>query len=181
MGTKVFEIPILPPSVPGKRIFDRFKGWLIEKGVTFLQGHPVSKATVTGKRCQGIEVYHPPVITSYSADRFILATGRFMGGGLKADAERIFEPTFNLPVHQPPSREGWFGDAFFADLPHPIHQAGVLANASLQPVDERGNVLLKNVWVAGSLLAHHHCIEEKSREGIEISTGYMAAKRALEK
>jgi glycerol-3-phosphate dehydrogenase subunit B len=104
-----------------------------------------------------------------------------MGGGLKADAERIFEPTFNLPVHQPPSREGWFGDAFFADLPHPIHQAGVLANASLQPVDERGNVLLKNVWVAGSLLAHHHCIEEKSREGIEISTGYMAAKRALEK
>jgi glycerol-3-phosphate dehydrogenase subunit B len=181
MGTKVFEIPILPPSVPGKRIFDRFKEWLIEKGVTFLLGHPVAKATVTEKRCRAIEVHHPPVITSYSADRFILATGRFMGGGLRADAEKIIEPTFNLPVHQPPSREGWFGDSFFGDLPHPIHQAGVLANASLQPVDERGNVLLENVWVAGSVLAHHQCIVEKSREGIEISTGYMAAKRALEK
>jgi glycerol-3-phosphate dehydrogenase subunit B len=181
MGAKVFEIPILPPSVPGKRIFDRFKERMVEKGVTFLLGHPVSKATVSEKRCQGIEVHHPPVITSYSADRFILATGRFIGGGLKADAEKIFEPVFNLPVHQPPSREGWFRDLFFSDLPHPIHQAGVLANASLQPVDEGGNVILENVWVAGSVLAHHQCIVEKSREGIEISTGYMAVKRALEK
>jgi len=181
MGTKVFEIPILPPSIPGKRIFDRFKEWLIEKGVTFLMGYPVSKATVTEKRCRAIEVDHPPVTTSYSADCFILATGRFMGGGLRADAEKIFEPTFNLPVHQPPSRAGWFGDSFFGDLPHPIHQAGILANASLQPFDERGNVLLENVWVAGSLLAHHQCVVEKSREGIEISTGYMAAKYAMEK
>jgi glycerol-3-phosphate dehydrogenase subunit B len=181
MGTKVFEIPILPPSIPGKRIFDRFKAWLLQKGVTFLLGYPVSRTILKEKRCQAIEVLHPPVITSYSADRFILATGRFMGGGLKADVERILEPIFNLPVHQPPSREGWFGNSFFSDLPHPIHQAGVLANASLQPVSEGGDVILENVWVAGSILAHHHCIEEKSREGIEISTGYMAAKYAMEK
>jgi glycerol-3-phosphate dehydrogenase subunit B len=178
-GTRVFEIPILPPSVPGKRIFDRFKAWLLRKGVTFLLGYPASKAAVTDKRCQAIEVHHPPVITSYSADRFILATGRFMGGGLKADAEKIFEPTFNFPVHQPPSRESWFGNIFFGNLPHPIHCAGVLANASFQPVDERGNVILENVWVAGSVLAHHQCIVEKSREGIEIATGYVAAKYAI--
>jgi glycerol-3-phosphate dehydrogenase subunit B len=181
MGAKVFEIPILPPSIPGKRIFDRFKEWLIRKGVIFLLGYPVSKAILTGKRCQAAEVLHPPVITSYSADRFILATGRFVGGGLKADAERILEPVFNLPVHQPPSREGWFGTSFFGDLPHPIHQAGLRTNASFQPVDEGGEAILENVWIAGSILAHHHCIEEKSKEGIEISTGYMAAKRALEK
>jgi len=180
-GTKIFEIPILPPSVPGKRIFDRFREWLIKKGVTFLLGCPVLKTTVTEKRCPGIEVVHPPVTTSFSADRFILATGRFVGGGLKADAEKIVEPTFHLPVHQPPSREGWFGNRFFSDLPHPIHQAGVLANASLQPVNERGDVILENVWVAGSLLAHHQCVDEKSREGIEIATGYMAAKCAMEK
>jgi glycerol-3-phosphate dehydrogenase subunit B len=179
MGAKVFEIPILPPSIPGKRIFDRFKEWLIRKGVTFLLGYPVSKAILTQKRCQAIEVAHPPVITSYSADRFILATGRFMGGGLKADAEKILEPIFNLPVRQPPSREGWFGNSFFSDVHHPIHQAGLRTNVSFQPVDEAGDVLLGNVWVAGLILAHHHCIEEKSREGIEISTGYMATRYAL--
>jgi glycerol-3-phosphate dehydrogenase subunit B len=179
-GTKIFEMPILPPSVPGKRIFDRFKQRLIEKGVTFLLGYPVVNTTVTEKKCQKIEVLHPPVTASFSSDRFILATGRFMGGGLKADAEKVSEPVFNLPVHQPPSREGWFGNFFFSDPPHPIHRAGVLANTSLQPVDEGGNVIFENVWVAGSILAHHHCIDEKSREGIEIATGYMAAKRALE-
>jgi glycerol-3-phosphate dehydrogenase subunit B len=181
IGAKVFEIAILPPSIPGKRIFDRFKEWLIRKGVAFLPGYPVSKAILTEKRCQAIEVLHPPVTSSYSAEHFILATGRFMGGGLKADAEKIFEPVFKLPVHQPPSREGWFGNSFFSNFHNPIHQAGILTNASFQPVDEGEKVILENVWVAGSILAHHHCIEEKSREGIEIATGYAAAKRALEK
>jgi len=180
IGAKVFEIPILPPSIPGMRIFKRFKEWLIQKGVTFLLGYSVSKATLKGKRCERIEVLHPPVVTSYSADRYILATGRFIGGGLKGD-EKIFEPIFNLPLSQPQSREGWFRDSFFSDLPHSIHQAGILTNSSFQPVDERRELTLENVWVAGSILAHHYCIDEKSREGIEIATGYTAAKFALDR
>jgi glycerol-3-phosphate dehydrogenase subunit B len=179
IGVKVFEIPILPPSIPGKRIFNHFKEWLIQKGTTFLLGYPVSKATQKATRCEGIEVLHPPVVTSYSAERYILATGRFIGGGLKADNEKAFEPVFNLPLSQPQSREGWFANSFFSDFPHPIHQAGILTDSSFQPVDERGKSILENVWVAGTILAHHQCIDEKSREGIEITTGYMAAKNAL--
>ncbi len=179
IGAKVFEIPILPPSIPGMRIFNRFKEWLIHKGVSFSLGYSVSKAVVRGKRCERIEVVHPPVVTSYSADQYILATGRFIGGGLKADDEKVFEPIFDLPLSQPRSREDWFTDSFFSDLLHPIHEAGILTDASLQPVDAGGNMILENLWAAGSILAHHHCIDEKSREGIEISTGYAAAKNAL--
>ena len=102
IGAKIFEIPLLPPSIPGMRIFNRFKEWLIQKGVTFLLGYSVSKAATKGKRCEGIEVFHSPVTTSYSADHYILATGRFVGGGLKANHETIFEPIFNLPLSQPP-------------------------------------------------------------------------------
>ena len=180
IGAKVFEIPILPPSIPGMRIFNRFKEWLIQKGVTFLLGYSVSKATLKGKKCEGIEVLRPPVTTSYSADRYILATGRFIGGGLKANDEKIFEPIFNLPLSQPPSREGWFRNSFFSDLPHPIHQTGILIDSSFRPVDEREEPNLENVWVVGSILAHHQSIDEKSKEGIEIATGYVAAKRALD-
>jgi glycerol-3-phosphate dehydrogenase subunit B len=180
VGAKVFEIPILPPSIPGMRIFNRFKEWLIQKGVTFLLGYSVSKATLKGKRCERIEVFHPPVTTSYSADRYILATGRFMGGGLKANMEKVFEPIFSLPVHQSKSREDWFEKNFFTGAPHPIHQAGILIDSTFQPVDERGDLILENGWVVGSILAHHHYIDEKSREGIEIATGYVAAKRALD-
>ena len=179
IGAEVFEIPILPPSVPGLRIFNRFKEWLIQKRVTFLLGYSVSKATLKGKRCERIDVFNPPIFNSYSADRYILATGRFIGGGLVADDEKIFEPIFNLPVIQPQSREEWFGKSFFNDSPHPVHQAGILTDSSLRPLDEKGESVLENVWVAGSILADHHSVDEKSREGIEITTGYMAAKQAL--
>jgi len=178
ISAKVFEIPILPPSIPGKRIFDRFKEWLIQKGVTFLLGNPVSNAILEGRRCEGIEVSHPPLSNFYSADRYILATGRFISEGLKANEEKIFEPIFNLPLFQPESREAWFRKSFFSDLSHPIHQAGILTNSSFRPVNERGDQILENVWVAGTIIAHHHAIDEKSKEGIEISTGYAAAKSA---
>ena len=177
---EVFEIPILPPSIPGLRIFNRFKEWLIQRGVTFLLGHSVSKATLKGKRCEQVDVFNPPVFKSYSADRYILATGRFIGGGLAADEEKIFEPIFNLPLARPKSREEWFRKSFFSDIPHPVHQAGIQTDSSLRPIDEKGELVLENVWVAGSILADHHFVDEKSREGIEIATGYMAAKRALE-
>lgn len=176
IGAQIFEIPVLPPSIPGMRIFNRFKQRLIEEGVIFLPGYSVSKTITKGRRCEGIEVFHSPVITSYSADHYILATGRFMGGGLKADHQKIFEPIFNLPVPQPQSRENWFGTNFFAEAPHPIHQTGILTNPFLQPVNEKGELILENLRVAGSILAHHDSIDEKSREGIEIATGYMAAK-----
>ena len=177
-GVEVFEIPILPPSIPGMRIFRHFKEWLIQRGVTFLLGHSVSKAILNGRRCEGIEVSHPPLSQSYSAGRFILATGRFIGGGLKADEEKIYEPLFNLPVLQPGSRDHWFANSFFND--HPIHHAGILTDSSFRPVDQKGEQLLDNVWIAGSVLAGHDCIQEKSREGIEIATGYWAARLASE-
>jgi glycerol-3-phosphate dehydrogenase subunit B len=178
IGGQVFEIPILPPSIPGMRIFNRFKEWLIQKGVTFLIGHSISNPNLKGKRCEEVYIHRPPVSDSYSADRYILATGRFVGGGLKADEEKIYEPIFNLPVSQPKSREDWFKNSFFSS--HPVHQAGILTDPSFRPIDERGNLVLENVWVAGTMLAHHHCIEEKSREGIEIVTGYWAAKNAFQ-
>ena len=178
-GTQVFEIPTLPPSIPGMRIFNRFKEWLIQKGVTFLLGYSVSNAILKDKKCERIEVLHPPVINSYSADRYLLATGRFIGGGLKANDQKIFEPVFNLPVYQPKSREDWFEKRFFTDSSHPIQQAGIITDLTFRPVNEREELILENVWVAGSILAHHHSIDEKSREGIEIATGYMAAKYAM--
>ena len=178
-GASIFEVPTLPPSIPGMRVFNRFKARLIQKGAAFLLGHSISKTTVKGKRCEGIEIDHPPVTKAYSADRYILATGRFIGGGLKADREKVFEPLFGLPVHQPPSRQEWFQKTFFGASPHPIHQSGVLVDSSFRPVNEKGEVLLENVWVAGTILAHHNCIDEKSREGIEISTGFTAALEAL--
>jgi glycerol-3-phosphate dehydrogenase subunit B len=177
IGASLFEIPVLPPSIPGMRIFNRLKERLIRKGVTFLLGHSVTKANLSGKRCEGIEISHPPVIASYSADHYILATGRFTGGGLKADRDRVSESLFHLPVSQPSSQGEWFEKSFFEA--HPVHRTGILTDSSLRPIGEQGEPILENVRVAGTILAHQNWIEEKSREGIEIATGYWAAKYAL--
>ncbi len=179
IGVEVFEIPTLPPSIPGMRIFYRFKEWLIENGVTVLLGYSVSEVGVKEKRCAEVRVHHPPVITSYSADRYILATGRFIGGGLTADREKISEPLFHLPIEQPGSQKDWFENSFFAAPSHAIHSSGIQVDSSLHPINENGDPIFENVWVAGSILSGHHSIEEGSREGISISTGYAAAKNAL--
>ncbi len=176
---KVFEIPMLPPSIPGTRIFHRFRECLIEKGATFLLGNPVIGSDVKGSLCEGITLQNPPLLTIYRAERYILATGRFLGGGLQADTERISEPLFRLPVSQPESRGKWFRERFFQPEAHPIHRAGIVTDPELRPIDAGGRVLLKNVRVAGSILAHHQTIEEHSHEGIDIATGYLAARRAL--
>ncbi|MEW6374346.1 MAG: anaerobic glycerol-3-phosphate dehydrogenase subunit B, partial [Thermodesulfobacteriota bacterium] len=67
---EVFEIPTLPPSIPGIRIFNRFKEYLIQRGVTFLSGYSVSKAILKGKKCESVEVLHPPTSTPHSSDRY---------------------------------------------------------------------------------------------------------------
>ncbi len=179
IGARVFEIPMLPPSIPGLRMFNRFREQLIAKGATFLLGNPVAGATVNGGRCEGITIMNPPLTTEYRADRYILATGRFLGGGLWADMERVSEPLFHLPVSQPATRGEWFRERFFQPEAHPIHRAGIVTDHALRPVDGEGKVVLSNLRVAGSILAHHEAIEEHSHEGIAISTGYLAAKGAL--
>jgi glycerol-3-phosphate dehydrogenase subunit B len=178
-GARVFEIPMLPPSIPGTRIFHRFREVLIAKGATFLMGNPVTGADVRGNRCEGITLQNPPLSTVYRAEHYILAAGRFLGGGLSADMDRITEPIFHLPVSQPNARGEWFGERFFQPEAHPIHRAGIVTDRNLRPVDAEGKVVLENVLAAGSILAHHQAIEEHSREGIDIATGFMAAKGAL--
>ncbi len=177
IGVSVFEIPLLPPSIPGMRIFNRLKERLIQRGVPFLLGHSVRRVILKGKRCVEVEVSHPPLTVTYSADRFILATGRFIGGGLQANRSEISEPLLHLPIHHPEPRERWFEKTFFDE--HPIHRMGVVTDSFLRPINEKGEPIFENVWVAGTILAHQNWILEKSREGMEIVTGYWASQYAF--
>ena len=115
----------------------------------------------------------------YEADRFVLATGRFMGGGLCADEETMREPLLGLPLSASLPREHWFERSFLEGREHAIHGVGVVTDVDLRPLDGAGRPYAANLWIAGTLLAHQRWIDEKSREGIEIATGYRAARKAL--
>lgn len=176
LGTTVFEIPTLPPSVPGYRLFQAFKQDLQRKGVTVIMGFAVTEALIRDGTCSGVTVTCPPLQRAYSAEIFILATGSFFGGGLEAKGDRAVEPIFGLPVHQPASRDTWFGDRFFSDDPHPIAEFGILVDERLNPIDEEGRAVVRNLHVAGSVLSGSDPLREKSGGGIALSTGYKAGK-----
>ena len=61
IGARVFEIPMLPPSIPGLRIFNRFREHLIAKGATFLLGNLVTGADCKKRPVRGDQGLNPPL------------------------------------------------------------------------------------------------------------------------
>ena len=177
LGVPAFEIPTLPPSVPGMRLFNAFKAALTGAGVQILLDMTATRGIVEGDRVAGIVV--PDVVRdrTYRADTYILATGGLYGGGIASDyTGALREAIFGLPLQAPPDGpEGWFGPRFLGPDAHAVHTAGVRANARMQPVDAAGRVVLANARVAGRLLAGYDSLAEGSAEGVWLATAYRAA------
>ena len=64
--------------------------------------------------------------TKLSADLYVLAAGRFVSGGLKADMDKVWEPIFGADVQFEPDPEQWCDEDFFA--PQPFEKFGVLTS-----------------------------------------------------
>ena len=176
LGVPAFEIPTLPPSVPGMRLFNAFKAALTQAGVPILLDMTAVRGVVEGGRATGIGV--PDVVRdrTYRADTFILATGGLYGGGITSDyTGTLREAVFGLPLEAPTGGpDAWFTPQFLGPAGHPIHRAGVRANAQMQPIDESGRVILENVRLAGRLLAGYDPLAEGSTEGVWLATSYRA-------
>lgn len=179
IGSRVFELPILPPSIPGMRVFDIFQKKLRTDGARINLGFEVVSTIQENRRCHGVVLKTPAGERIYKADSFVLATGRFLGGGLREQVERIVEPLFGLPVAQPKTKGDWFLYEFLGRKGHPINKAGIRTNSRLNPVDEEGRVLLENLYVVGSILGHHDATREKSGTGVDISTAYKAIRNLV--
>jgi len=54
----------------------------------------------------------------------------------------------------------------------------VKVDNKLRPVDDAGNVLLENVFVAGKTLAGYDYCSEKSGNGVALATAYRAGLKA---
>jgi glycerol-3-phosphate dehydrogenase subunit B len=176
LGVPVFEIPTLPPSVPGMRLFNAFKAVLTKAGVQILLDMTAVRGIIESSRATGVVV--PNVVRDqiYPADTVILATGGLYGGGIATDYTGAMRETiFDLPLHIPGETGNWFEPQFLGEREHPIHYAGVRVNAQMQPVDGSGRAVLENVRVAGRLLASHNPLTEGSTEGVWLATAFRAA------
>jgi glycerol-3-phosphate dehydrogenase subunit B len=178
LDTEIFEVPLPPPSVPGLRLYNCLRDHLRERGVRIFLG--LSELTPLWEPflLNGFSIGPSSQKVVYRAKAFVLATGKFFGGGLDSDRGRIYETLLGLPVKYPSRRREWFNPQLFAPEGHPFNSFGVEVDDQLRPVDGEGNILYPNLFAAGEILAHADSMAEKSGGGVAISTGYLAGKLA---
>lgn len=184
-GAVIFEIPTLPPSAPGMRLFKALRSKLWSLGVRVDSGMPaIGAQTVppngTVGSVQWVETATSARPLKHRARRYLLATGGILGGGFNSDhTGRVWETVFGLPLTIPQQRYHWFRPQFMDPAGQPVFRGGVAVNTVLQPVDADGQPLYNNLWVAGGALAGADPIQERSLEGIALASGMAAAQAML--
>jgi glycerol-3-phosphate dehydrogenase subunit B len=179
LRTKVFEIAVLPPSVPGMRLFEVLKGALRRRGGRLILGDRVIGAERNGHHVEAVVAQTAARRVAYSARAFVLATGGFASGGLELDsAGAVRETVLGLPVGGVPRPgEARFLPGYFDH--HPLARAGLEVDGRMRPLGLDGPVY-DNVYAAGAALGGAEPWREASGNGISIATGFAAAQAILE-
>ncbi|HEX7117740.1 MAG TPA: FAD-binding protein [Longimicrobiales bacterium] len=160
-GVPVGEALGVPPSVPGWRLERALDAALRAAGVERVRGRVVDRQ-VDGRRVRAVLV-RPPAAQGtdpmrIEADAFVLATGKYLAGGIRAGA-RFEEPALGCPV-----RVDHVGATFEIPDPlalthaersadQPLLRAGVRTDDAARPIGGGGDVVYENVRIAGSVRA----------------------------
>lgn len=174
-GAKIFEIPTLPPSVPGMRLFNIFRDAISRAGGRMQIGSEVLRSTSTDGRLTAVYTEAAAREQEHRTRHVLLATGGVAGGGIRTDhTGKVWETALNLPLRAPESRDTWFAPRFLAAEGQPIYRAGITTDAQFRPLDAQGCPVYTNLAVAGSLLAGSDPIAEGCYSGLALATGWRA-------
>ena len=116
----------------------------------------------------------------HRAGAVLLASGRFLGKGLRAERTGVHESIFDLPVFQPPRREDWHQRDLFHRKGHLINRSGLEIDDRFRPVGENRRPVYPNLYAAGAILAHQDWIRQKCGSGLAIASAYGAIKACQE-
>jgi glycerol-3-phosphate dehydrogenase subunit B len=173
LGRGVFEIPTLPPSVPGMRVFEALRSALRAAGGRLILGSEVLGADRDGPRVSAVSANAAGHDVRYHARWFVLATGGFASGAIALGSDWVTRDTvLGLPVRGAPAPgEPRFVGDYLAE--QPMARVGVAVDGALRAEGA------ENVLVAGSALPGAVPWREGSGEGIALASGYRAAEVAL--
>jgi glycerol-3-phosphate dehydrogenase subunit B len=175
-----FEVALVPPSVPGLRLFAALRATLRRHGGRIQVGEAVHGRLGEAGR---VELRAPAAAREFvlSAGALILATGGIAGGGIVAEqAGGLVETVLGLAVEGPPAGARLLDDPF-DPAGHPLESAGIRTDAHLRPVAPGApdSPLAANVRIAGSLLAGQRYLRERCGDGVAIASGRLAALELL--
>ncbi len=172
LGRPVFEIPTLPPSVPGMRLFEVLQHALRAAGGKLVIGAGVVSHQRTGERVVSVDTATAGSDTTYEADAFVLATGGFHSGAIAIDSHwQAEEQVLGLPLTGVPrTDQRRFVPSYFDE--QPLARCGVAVDSELR-AQGAGNVILAGASLPGSV-----SWREGSGEGIALASGFRAAQVA---
>ena len=153
VGVGIGEALGVAPSLPGWRLRNALLQALRTAAVDVIEAR-ASFDTQDKSRVDDVVINDVRV----RARSFVLATGKFISGGIVADAQ-LREPLLGCPV--------WIdhlGERFHAPEPlilthpereaeQPLLSAGVHTDENARPLGETNDVMFENVFVAGSIRA----------------------------
>ena len=186
LNRPIFEIPLMPPAIGGLRLRNCFEQALPRLGVRthyqqkilsvdYLDSHLDSHLDLhRGSYGFRFNVGRNQPRHVISAKGVILASGRFIGGGLTSDRKQVSEALFNLPVYQPVDRTKWHRKSFLDPKGHPINRFGIMADDHWRPLGKNGKPMYSGLFAAGSILAHQDWVRQKCGAGLAITTAHAA-------
>jgi glycerol-3-phosphate dehydrogenase subunit B len=178
LGVQIVEAALVPPSIPGLRLWAAWLARLRELGVRVQLGFPATGLQTdqgNGRgRVSAVATEGAARTIVYRCAEVVLATGGVAGRGIVAGRDgSLVEEVAGLPVRGFGHRMEYFGERFLDD--HPLGLAGVVVDDQLRPLDEAGDVAIDGVRCVGGLLAGHDPTVEGSREGVAMTTATRAA------
>ncbi|MEJ2164769.1 MAG: glycerol-3-phosphate dehydrogenase subunit GlpB [Desulfobacterales bacterium] len=179
LGLQLFEIPTMPPSISGLRLKEAFERGLRTKRVNYISQRRVLAVRHPGNEYFEIGIGRTITERTVRSRGVILASGRFIGGGLRADRKGIKETIFDLPVYQPGSRTEWHRREFLDPRGHLVNRAGLEIDDSFRPLNRSRRPAFSTLFAAGSLLAHNDWKRLKCGAGVALASAFGAVKSFL--
>jgi glycerol-3-phosphate dehydrogenase subunit B len=169
LGIPVLEMLGAPPSVPGLRLQQALGGALEKAGVRSVQG--IAERAAAGQ----IQVVRGVECEPVRAGAVVLASGRFLGGGIRCEPDgRLRETVFDLPARAAgrAALAALPNEQLFAERaagPHPGLTAGVEADSELRA---------GGVFICGAVLGGFDPARDEGGLGVCAATGLVAGRRA---
>jgi glycerol-3-phosphate dehydrogenase subunit B len=187
IGAEVFELLGFPPSIPGLRLQRALEEVFTKAGGKMLIGHEAKAYVKTGQRVNTVIAKSPRREISIDAKAIILATGKYIGGGIAGDEKGLRETIFDIMTVTDDYHSA--KDIVPSRITHrleisssgqQIQSCGLSVDSQFRPIQEDGLEWADNLFAAGAVLAGYDYSVEKCGLGVALTSGYNAVKSAIE-
>jgi glycerol-3-phosphate dehydrogenase subunit B len=178
LGRPAFELPLVPPGIPGIRLYNLLRAELIARGGRLLLGEPIARFDARDGRIVSVSTTAATREVVTRVGGVVLATGGIEGGGLAGDpGGRVVDTVLGMPIDAPPI-DRWMAADALDPGGMPIAGVGFATDDELRPLDRvrlADGPIWPNVRIVGRALGGQRWLRERSGDGVAIASAWRAA------